>query len=273
MKLNTLLMCVILATANINVLADDAVLSKYSKTLPASNVISPPQAFQPIDNGKYRITACNNDSNMFIQIKIEGEGLKRRAIIEGLNLYIDITGKKKEKYYIQFPTIKPPKPNAMRFNRSKNYGTKENETIPAFNPKDEMAHVDEMAFEPISLFCNGEEYMLRENEAMIDYADNCIIYTCALPYSRFFEKINKKGKISVEFAIRQKASKESDGKFQDGMPEDGPGMPPPGGDGGMGMPPGGGGGGMPMRPFGTGTSKSDQYKSWITIILGQTSEK
>lgn len=249
-----LMMCCVEATS-----AD--ITSTYCERLPMINSNIDKDNFAEIDGGKFSVVAFNNKESFLVKIRIAANELKRKSLMMGANVYVNISRKKKETYYVKYPKIQRKMlPKHMRHHEDGEQDSKR----PPLVRKDISQIIDELAFEPISMFNGEDEYMLRENEALIDESNGDIVLSLMLPYSKFSDKMNKKGEIYIELATREiKVNSESSSDDDFG----GPGMPPPP-PGGM---PGGPGGMPPMMgggsPFGSRSSGTTVYKKWVSILL------
>ena len=57
------------------------------------------------EKGKVLVQMFHNDENVKVQILVPDESTKMKFLMQGLKVYLDISGKKSKKYYVQFPKM------------------------------------------------------------------------------------------------------------------------------------------------------------------------
>ena len=80
----------------------DAKSVKLQHLSPA-NTLELSTDFKSVDKGKALVQMFHNAENVKVQIVVPDEDMQLKFLMQGLNVYIDISGKKSKKYYVQFP--------------------------------------------------------------------------------------------------------------------------------------------------------------------------
>ncbi|MDD2961429.1 MAG: hypothetical protein PHR45_05020 [Muribaculaceae bacterium] len=249
-----ILMFIIIASPLLS-LAENKLESVPCSDLPSVSEYCEETDQTTFDKDNFGVTIQNNDEGIFVSIEIMGDSLKRKMINEGASVYIDITGKKKEKCAVEFSNYRSKEPRRR--------GQKEDKAPQILDEEKIKSIVDELGYEPITLRIDKDEYLLAENEASIDYKDSKIIYNIAIKYARLNEQLNKKGKISIGIANTKRKAKAENKEMGEMMPPpDRQGDNRPGGNrpGGFGEHKGFGENGKQL------TAPKD-YKQWINVEL------
>lgn len=77
--------------------------SVYLEQLSATPAIESLHDFMSVDNDKAFIRMFHNDANLKVQIIVPDKGMQAKFLVQGLQVYLDISGKKGKKYCISFP--------------------------------------------------------------------------------------------------------------------------------------------------------------------------
>ena len=242
--------------------------SVFSSELPELNSTEDMSNFVTLDKGKCLVRMSHNDEGVFVQAIVKDKALQQKFIMQGLTIYLDLSGKKNKKYGVVYPKANPEMMrSAMQSGRSLGEVEKEDR-----RPRGGSEHplniapiINQLAFESGILTSNKDEYYLDNTKTRISINDEDLVFSCSIPYSMIGKKIGKKNLIAVGLSCETEK-----------LSGDGPqgGMPPSGGPmgggpmGGGGMSPGGGG--MPpsgMRPGGMGSRESmgemmKAYNQW-----------
>ena len=189
----------------------------------------------PVEKGKALVKMFHNDEFVKVQIAVPDESMQMKFIMQGLKVYLDISGKKSKKYCVQFPKI----------DREQMRGLRQQQRIsgqPTANPQErvamDMIQMTMMLNVNRAEMVNGKIITVldAENASVKPLEESKLLFTVYLPYSLLGDKIGKNKIISVGLSSEMEAPS--------GMgPVGGNGRP---GGGGMGGPRGGGmrGGGM-----------------------------
>ena len=228
-----------------------------------------------------------------LQVEILSPHLMMQSQTSGLKAFIDLTGKKKEKYSVAFPVLQGFAQTFLKDKMPQNMTSPQGERKepPAegqLPPKDfSMKDIPETVT-PLKLgdsyaafFVDNDERLLSAEDITVSYVDGRMFYTCSLPLTMFGTKRNKKGVYNIAIAVQEKDFAQlkdvmgtpPSGFPQGGMGGPGGGMGRPGGGmgrpgGGMGGPGGGMGGPGPRGggfPGQNPNGQKKQNKSWIEI--------
>jgi hypothetical protein len=226
------------------------------------NTVESSVDFLSIEKGKAFVRMFHNEGNVKVQIVVTDESMQTKFLMQGLNVYLDISGKKKKKYSVQFPRLEREQ---MRGNMQQ--------------PRGEANRQERMAVDisQLTLMASANNAVLVqnknktalnvENAAIQPLEGNKLLFTVCLPLSLLGDKIGKNNIISV--GLLSEMETPSSGMSPSGG---GGGMPPGGGSrggGGMGRPGSGGprsGGGA--RPTGVGSAFSEMntpFNTWVTF--------
>lgn len=253
----------------------------------------PKERWTMSEDGQFAYATQISSDSITLQIELFSPQLKMQSQTAGLLAYIDLTGKKKEKYHVAFPVVKGLIEQMMpRQNQGEEFGKRPEEERQKRRGAANAPMIDFDALpipasvRPVliddsyaSLFINKDEQMLSSDDVTLSYTDGRLFYSMKLPRAKFGKKLNKKGVCSIAVAIRElaKPAQKSGGMTP---PEGGMGGRPGGGmgghGGGMGGRPGGGmggpGGGMGGRhgggmggPDGSSSPRNQQYKQWLSV--------
>ena len=212
--------------------------SVYLQQLTAENPETSLTNFSSVQKGKAFVKMFHNEENVKIQISVPDESMQTKFLMQGLKVYVDISGKKSKKYRVQFP----------KFEREQMRGNMQQQLEPGQQGRQggrmNMEQMIAMLSATNAELVNGRNKTLLEiekaNIRMIE--NNNMLFTFCLPLSLIGETIGKNQIISVGLSAEMDAPPA-------GM---GPGGGPGGGGGGMR----GGGGGGGMRGGGGGGMRS-----------------
>lgn len=258
----------------------------------------PQENWKVSEDKQFAYAAHVDSAKITLQLEILSPHLMMQSQTSGLKAFIDLTGKKKEKYSVAFPVLQGFAEYYLEDKMPKNMTPPQGERNepPAegqLPPTEISMKAIPEAVIPLKLgdsyavfFVDNKEHSLLEEEVTVSYVDGRMFYTCSLPLSLFGTKRNKKGVYTIAIAVQEKdfaQMKDAMGEPPSGFPQGGPGggMGRPGGGmggpgGGMGRPGGGmggpGGGMGGPGSFGQGgfpgqgpSGKKKQNKSWIEI--------
>ena len=79
--------------------------SVYLQQLSASPTIESFNDFTSLENGKAFIRMFHNDQNIKVQVVVPDKGMQAKFLMQGLQVFIDISGKKGKKYTVSFPKL------------------------------------------------------------------------------------------------------------------------------------------------------------------------
>ncbi len=237
---------------------------EFTQTIDSEELLN----YVSIDKGKCFLIMEHNNEGINVQAIIKDKTLQKKFLMQGLTMYIDITGKKNKKYYVSFPKSNP----SMMFNFPQNEVGLDKRPIGQGPEMSIKPLVDMLVFESSILTANKEEVYIDRSKASVSMNNNDLVFTCTLPYSMIGKKVGKKELIAIGLS--------SEIEKMAGMNANGPqgGMPPNGGmGGGGGMPPNGGmghqggmKGGAPRGGMGQNGSMSEMakaYSQWVVFSL------
>ena len=240
--------------------------SIYLQQLPAANTGGSLLEFQAVDKGKAFAKMFHNDESVQIQIAVSDENMQTKFLMQGLKVYIDIAGKKSQKYCIEFPKLEREQ---MMGNMQQGQGQQGTERSGRMNMNQMimMMNLNNAVF-----VSNKNKILLEKEQAGVQFSEeDYLLFTVYLPISLVGEKIGKNRVISVGLSAEMEASEMSPGGGMGGP--GGGGMRAGGGGGGLsggamrvGGGPGGGGG---SRPTG-GSAFSEmvtRFNQWIVFDL------
>ena len=265
-KIITMLLIGLCANAGQSCFAQNK--SQYCNEFPQTSTTDELQNYVSVDKGKYFLKMEHNDEGVYVQAIVKDKALQQKFLMQGLTMYIDITGKKNKKYHVAFPKSNP----GMMFNSMQRTEVQD---------KPQMGHgpqmsikpmVEMLTFESSILTANKDEIYIDRSKAAVSMKDNDLIFTCTLPYNMIGKKVGKKQLIAIGLSSEMEKITGMDGNGPQG------GMPPGGGmGGGGGMPPSGGmgpqggmRGGTPPSGMGQKGSMSEMtkaYNQWILFSL------
>ena len=228
--------------------------------LSSANTTETSTDFIPVDKGKALVKMFHNDENVKVQIVVPDETMQLKFLMQGLNVYLDISGKKSKKYYIQFP-------------RQERVQMQRNMQQPPEAGQQQMRMPMDVKQMATAMSANNATLINKKNKTVLDagnvniqpFEEDKLLFTVYLPLSSLGSKIGKNRIISVGLLSEMEAPS---------------GMGPGGGPGGGGGPRGGGGGGRPMgsggggggggRPMGGGgggafAEMSAPFNTWVTF--------
>ena len=206
--------------------------------------------------------------------------MQTKFFMQGLNVYLDISGKKSKKFYVQFPKPeRPPMQRNMQQPPPREPG--QQGAIRQMRPPVDVNQMVTMLNTNKAVLVNKSNKIPldTENVHIQPLEEGKILFTVYLPLSSIGGKVGKNKMVSVGLS--------SEMEMTQGMPPGGGGMGGPGGGmgggqrggggGGMGGPGGGEGGMRPAggmggpgggaRPMGGGAfaEMSTPFKAWVTF--------
>lgn len=246
--------------------------SVYLQQMSSSNAIVSLTDFQSVEKGKALVKMFHNEESVQVQIAVPDESMQTKFLMQGLKVYLDISGKKSKKYCIQFPKLE----------REQMWGNMQQRPEPGQQnmgrqgqmPMDLKRMLETVNVNNAALVNGKNQTALESEKANIQwYEEKNLVFTVYLPLSLLGDKIGKNRIISVGLSAEMEVSQN--------MGPGGGGMRPDGGGGGMrpdgggGRPMGGGGGGAPMgggaRAMGGGGGGSafaemgTPFNTWVTF--------
>ena len=246
--------------------------STFAAEFPQQNCIAEITDYAPIEKGKCLLRMSHNNDEVFVQLVVKDKATQQKFIMQGLTMYIDITGKKNKKYGVVFP-----KANFEMMRNAMPERRESSEQAPRKAPEMSMKPlVSQLIFEPSILQAEDGEFYLDRSKAIVDTVDDDVVFACTLPYSMIGKKMGKKKKVAIGLVAGAQASAGGNGEAPSGgMPGAGGGMPgggaPGGGMGGGPMGGGGSPGGMPpgggRGPQGGNNEMSKAYNQWVVFTL------
>ena len=210
--------------------------SVYLQQLTSENQVTSLADFSSVQKGKVFVKMFHNDENVKVQIVVPDESMQTKFLMQGLKVYVDISGKKSKKYRVQFPKIEREqlRGNMQQQRESGQQGRQGG-----------RMNMEQMI---TMLNANTAELIIGRNKTSLEIEnanmrlieDNNVLFTVSLPLSLIGESIGKNRIIVVGLSAEMDA------------PPAGMG---PGGGGGMRG--GGSGGGGGMRSGGGGMRSGD----------------
>ena len=261
----------------------DAKSVKNEFLFPA-NVAELSTDFFSIEKGKALVQMFHNDENVKVQIVVPEQSIQIKFLMQGLNVFIDISGKKSKKYCVQFP-----KPERRQIQRTVQQPREEGQQNiyrqsqvpgqgPVRMPMMDVKQMAAMANESNAVLVNGKNKTELDKEiAFIQaFEDDKLLFTINLPLSLLGDKIGKDKIISIGLLSEMEAPSGMGSGGGMGGPggggmrqggggmrsEDGGGM----GAGGGGMRSADGGGGRPMGGGGSVFAEMNApFNHWVTF--------
>ena len=238
--------------------------SVYLQDLTSVNVVESLTDFQSVQKGKVYVKMLHNAENVKVQIVAPDESMQTKFLMQGLKVFVDISGKKSKKYIIQFP----------KFEREQMRGNVQQQREPGQqNGQQGRMNVEQM-LEMVNAnnaeLINGRNKTTLDTEkANIQKSKDNLVFTITLPLSLLGDKIGKDNIVSVGF-LAEMESQPTEGMGAGGSG----GMRGGGGSGGGGMRGGGGGGmrggGGPMGGDRGGSAFSEMatpFYAWVEFGL------
>lgn len=279
------------AIAAIN--AKDTLKSTYAETFPANDTtVNWQNGMYPVQDGRCFVNLYNNNSELYFQIVVKDRQSQAQFLNRGMTVYLDLNGKEKKKYSINFPSMRSLHRHSQGQKRQDDINTdmpmrggegmmppqgmpgrdemdgdsQDTDTaslrrvMPPRTRADRERHLkmmlSQLSSQPIAFKCDDEEMMLPEGSVKVTATQGNIIYSGAIPYERL-GKMGKSGEIALGIATTPVQT--SSDRMPQGGPGDGGMM---GGPGGGMMPPGGGmmgGPGMGGPGGGMGSPRGDSW--------------
>ncbi|MBP1640401.1 MAG: hypothetical protein H6Q17_1984 [Bacteroidetes bacterium] len=279
-------------------------LETQSQFCPDFTTVATPDSstlFMSFANDKMLIRAFNNATGFYIQLVATDDPTQQKLLFNGLTVYIDPTGKGKDRYAVIFPSLMSLRqqsgpggltPSMDQPQIQPNQGGQgqddQNQSRGPRRP-DPTQQVQQINLKGALFDIDGDSRAVGiEWVKLTTTSNHKICYNIKLPYSIFNLKNSATGLLSIgllsEFSLPQGMQSGSGG----GMGGPGGGMGGPGGGmggpgGGMGGPgggmggPGGGmgglGGGMDQSTSGSKSTSSEMgkpIKGWIQVKLEST---
>ena len=223
--------------------------------------------FTSVENGKAFVRMFHNEENIKVQILVSDPTMQTKFMMQGLNVYLDISGKKSKRYCVQFP--KPERPQMQRNMQQPREAGQQN-AIRQEQPAMDFNQMILSASLNNAVLVNKRNKILlnTENVNIKPFEEGKLLFTIFLPLSSIGDKIGKSKIVSVGLSSEMEAPQ--------GMPPGG-GMGGPGGGmggaprGGGGMGPGGGmrppdgGGGARQMGGGSFAEMSTPFNAWVTF--------
>jgi len=242
--------------------------------LSAANTTETSADFTSVEKDKAFVRMFHNDESIKVQILVPDQSMQTKFLMQGLNVYLDISGKKSKKYCVQFP--KPERPQMQRNMQQPREAGQQNANRQERMPVDMNQMSTLMNPNNTVLVSKGNKTVLNAESVNIQRVEeNKLLFTVYLPLSLLGDKIGKNKIISVGLSSEMETPQDM-GRAGSGM-----GGPPGGGMGsgqrtgsmdgssGEGMRPGGSGGGG-ARPMGSGgafAEMSTPFKAWVTFVV------
>ena len=275
MKISRLILAALLASP-ISAFADDTFPAVPAETLPVAcnNVDWQDDGMVIMEDGKGFVALHYNQEGIQFQVLIKDRKLQQQFLHRGMVTYIDLNGKKKQKYAVKFPTLAPPEgmdPRKMGAGRRDTAGVfgdigpgnpREGRKQPSKEERERMLKflVSQTAGKPASFMVGEEESMLPAENATITTSGNNVIFSAFVPYNMLEGKVGKKGEIAIGVTLKE--IEFPAGGFPGGGMFGPPpgmipgGMPPPLGMGAPGM-------GNPLKDVKT-------FSEWIVFTIKNT---
>ena len=231
--------------------------------------------FIPVEKGKALVKMFHNEENVKVQIAVPDESMQLKFLMQGLNVYLDISGKKSKKYCIQFP--RQERVQIQRNPQQPREAGQQGPNQQGRMPMDVKQIAATVSAGNATLINGKNKTVLEAGNANIQpFEEDKLLFTVYLPLSSLGGKIGKNQIISVGLLSEMEApSGMGPGGGTGGGPggggSRGGGMGPGGGEGG-GMRTGGGGGGGGRPPGGGGgagggafAEMSAPFNTWVTF--------
>ena len=235
--------------------------------------------FFSVDKGKALVQMFHNDENVKVQIVVPDQSMQMKFLMQGLNVYLDISGKKSKKYCVQFP--KPERRQMQRDAQQPRGEGQQNTNRQGQGPVRMQMDVKQMAAmanasNSALVIGKNKTVLEQENASIQPFEEDKLIFTVNLPLSLLGDKIGKDKIISVGLLSEMEApSGMGPGGGMGspgggGMRQGGGGMGPDGG-GGMGaggsggMRSGGGSGSGRVMGGGAFAEMSTPFNHWVTF--------
>lgn len=186
------------------------------------------------------LSVSANEQNLFIQLYIAHPELLMRMIMQGGTIYIDPTGKKREKYAVILPSARDIKDLMGDFMPTPPTGNTVNDSLKSAERPNVQPVIFAMSMHGATFDINGEERLLYDDNfnILLDENNDAIIYNILLPRTTF--NVRKPSEnwafglyLGVEDAPQQPMHAQPGmgraGSMMDGperMPIQGPGMRP-----------------------------------------------
>ena len=221
-----------------------------------------------VEKGKALVKMFHNDENVKVQIVVPDEDMQMKFLMQGLNVYLDISGKKSKKYNVQFP--KPERGQRQGNPQQPRETGQQPQNQQGRAPMGVQQMIAAVSASPAALVNGKNKTVLdAENANIQSFEENKLLFTVYLPLSLLGDKIGKDKIISVGLSSEMEAPSGMGGPSGGGGRPGGGSMGGPGGggDGGMGGP-GGGGGARPMGGGGGGSAfaeMSTPFNTWVTF--------
>lgn len=147
--------------------------------------------------GKFLYNICNDANDLFVRIKISDILTQRRVALFGLTLWLDPSGKKREKLGLKYPvgtadlSIIPPNVNTM--NRNPKRGDIEKELLSDIEVIELIGLVKENIVSSRLGLMNGIQVLIAATE------DGSYIYEAKIPFKAFRIKKAEVSELGIGF--------------------------------------------------------------------------
>jgi len=249
--------------------------SVYLQQLSSSPAIEFFDDFTSLENGKAFIRMFHNDENIKIQVVVTEKGMQAKFLTQGLQVFIDISGKKGKKYTVSFPKLdREQMRGAMQMQRQpmqREPGQQRPEQREGGQGQMNMnlkPMIEQVAANSAILISGRSETLLdvgRVNIKSFGEEDD-LLFTIQMPLSSLGGKVGKDAIISVGLFAEMDMSEMA--SLAGGMGQGGARMRADGGNAGNpgdARPSGG-----TMRMGGAGSMMSDlttPFDTWVTFGL------
>ena len=209
------------------------------QNLSSANTTVSSSDFTSVENGKAFVRMFHNDENIKVQILVPDQSMQTKFFMQGLNVYLDISGKKSKKFYVQFPKPeRPPMQRNMQQPPPREPG--QQGAVQQMRPGMDVNQMISMlnTNNAVLVNKNNKTPLDTENVNIQPLDEGKILFTVYLPLSSIGGKIGKNKMVSVGLSSEMDMSQ---------------GKPP------------GGGGARPMGGGGAFAEMSTPFKAWVTF--------
>ncbi|MCC8038228.1 MAG: hypothetical protein LIP02_08885 [Bacteroidales bacterium] len=200
-----------------------------------STNISPTMALTPtpVDSCGYAVALTANADTVLVRVEIIDPMLQQLAVRSGVNIYIDLSAKKKEDYKVSFP--------ATQLQEEQPAEDEDREKARERHQAWQSMAIAEIAMQNATLTAKKEESLLSQYDTSVSKDERGpLVYTFVLPKAKLGSKLDKQGRVNLAVQVNMPSDMPAGGPSGQGDGQ----RPPRGGMGGPGGGMGGHGGGM-----------------------------
>ena len=249
--------------------------SVYLQQLSSTPTIETLNDFTSVENDKVFIRMFHNEQNIKVQIVVPDKSMQAKFLMQGLQLFFDISGKKSKKYCVSFPKVdREQMQGGVQMQREPGQQRPDRQAGGQMQMNLDLKPIIEEVGLNSSILINGR------NETLLDIGrvymkpfgeEDHLLYNIEISLSALGGKVGKDALVSIGLLAEMELSN-TGGGMGPGGGMGGARMRPDGGDAGNAGNQGNRPSGGSMRPGGSGggalfTEMATPFNAWISFGL------